>query len=387
MRNPTSNYSVPALQRPLAAPHSPDSYTAGPATAVYSPFDIQVDPMERLLLINFEGDPDSLYVGLEPQVFNDSINGKGMLVIAWRVDGRVDVYHQPGLHPNPEKFDIAGKGLAHLIERPMKGAYFNVEARGVQAYFAFDDLAGRPIEVRIKEQNPKKRKPFGLLAPMGDAAAHPSAMPLVLLHDFYFVRRRHTEIEVRINGQARRLDKLPLPMDGQWMYFARYSPDPLIATLNPARNGPLTPLHTESAGKGSSGEVHFELSRNGPALEIVQLWRDHGPHRLTMRFDPPFPNIEQLQPDIRLQGSFRIQGHVSTGSVSGSYAISSTAQGIEIALTPSGGWRPVAPKCSLKLIYSMAKIFKHWPKTYRWNATMRREGTGWRMESAWQRER
>lgn len=33
------------------------------------PFNIVVDPMQRLLLINFEKDPDRLYVGFEPQVF------------------------------------------------------------------------------------------------------------------------------------------------------------------------------------------------------------------------------------------------------------------------------------------------------------------------------
>jgi hypothetical protein len=36
------------------------------------------------------------------------------------VDGRLDVYHQPGMHPDPGKYDIAGKGLAHMVERPLK---------------------------------------------------------------------------------------------------------------------------------------------------------------------------------------------------------------------------------------------------------------------------
>ncbi len=50
------------------------------------PFSISVDPMQRLLLVNLEKDPDTLYTGFEPQVFDDRVNGKGHLVIGWRVE-------------------------------------------------------------------------------------------------------------------------------------------------------------------------------------------------------------------------------------------------------------------------------------------------------------
>ena len=86
---------------------------------IANPFRISIDPMERLLLVNFEKDPETLYVGFEPQVFDDNINGKGHLVIGWRVDGRVDVYHEPGLRIDKGKYDIAGKGLANMIELTM----------------------------------------------------------------------------------------------------------------------------------------------------------------------------------------------------------------------------------------------------------------------------
>ncbi len=63
---------------------------------IYNPFQISIDPMERLLLVNFEKNPDTIYVGIESQAFDDDVNGKGHLVIGWRVDGKVDVYHEPG---------------------------------------------------------------------------------------------------------------------------------------------------------------------------------------------------------------------------------------------------------------------------------------------------
>ncbi|TVR44256.1 MAG: hypothetical protein EA394_00385 [Bacteroidia bacterium] len=79
---------------------------------IHIPFNIDIDPIERLLLVNFENDTDTLYTGFEPQVFDDPFSGQGNLVIGWRNHGRVDVYHEAGLRLDPEKYDIAGKGLA-----------------------------------------------------------------------------------------------------------------------------------------------------------------------------------------------------------------------------------------------------------------------------------
>jgi hypothetical protein len=179
---------------------------------LYNPFHIAIDPMERILLVNFEKDPDSLYIGFEPQVFNDSINGKGHLVIGWRIDGKVDVYHEPGLTLDHNKYDIAGKGLANMLEREMPKAFSEINDFGLQANYEFQDIHNRKVVIRVTEKNPGKRKPFGLLAPMGAAAESPSAMPLVLLHDFYFVRKKHSKIEVSINGKQHQIDDLPMPL-------------------------------------------------------------------------------------------------------------------------------------------------------------------------------
>ena len=201
---------------------------------ILNPFSIDIDPMERLMLVNFEKDPDTLYVGFEPQVFNDEINGTGHLVIGWRVDGKVDVYHQPGLTLNPEKYSIAGKGLAHMLEREMPEALFEITDSGIHAFYEFSDIHNRLVRFSIRENNPRKRNPFGLIAPMGHAAESPSALPLVILHDFYFVRKKHTEISISIGDRLHRHDILPIRMDGTKMTFLRYSPDLYVAGINPA---------------------------------------------------------------------------------------------------------------------------------------------------------
>ena len=354
---------------------------------LHIPFDIAIDPMERLLLVNFEKDPDSLYVGFEPQVFDDRANGKGHLVIGWRKDGRVDVYHEPGVRPDAHKYDIAGKGLANMLEREMSHAYFEVNDQGVQAHYSFSDLQDRTILIRINEKHPRKRKPFGLLAPMGDVAENPSAMPLVLLQDFYFVRKKHSDITVSVNGRPHQADMLPLPIDGTRMTFIRYSAAPLIATFNPALNGSLPLI---SAEEGSSlvrhgqSEIHLEWANGYPSIRRMVFQNNRYP--VELRFDQPFPALTSLGHTAITGGRFSIEAHPTTGRIAGNYSIEKEGDRIKIVIVPSEGWKPRPDKLSLRFLYTVAKVFKKWPATYQWTAEIEAAGHGdYTMTSGWKR--
>jgi hypothetical protein len=352
---------------------------------LFSPFELEIDPMERLLLINIENDPDSLYVGFEPQVFNDEINGTGMLVIGWRVDGKVDVYHQPGLTLDPDKYDIAGKGLAQMTERQMVGARFDITENGVKADITFTDLNGRIVELRIEERSNRARKPFGLLAPMGIAAENPSGMPLILLHDFYFVRRYNTEYTVKIDSRYHEPDKLPIPMDYSRMYFARYSPDLLILLLNPAFNGKLDPLSEPDGNTVIVGDTRYNLALNNNVHEISSISRTYNRHAVTMAFSPAFPNLDAYT-GRSAEGVFEIAGHESTGVVRGDYTVQNIDGQILVELNPSGGWIPNEKKLSVRFLYRVVPMFRNWPTTYRWTAMLNKDENGvMQMNSSWER--
>jgi|GEM_PF-243268 len=358
----------------------------GKSYPLISPFEINIDPMERLLLINIEKDPDSLYVGFEPQAFDDDINGTGILVIGWRTDGRIDVYHQPGLHPDPEKFDIAGKGLANILEREMEGALFEITERGAQAQITFQDLDGRMIELHLEERSTRTRKPFGLLAPMGQAAENPSAMPLVLLHDFYFVLRSDTDLSVKIGDRYHKPDTFPLPLDFSRIQFARYSPDPLIAMLNPAFDGVINPLDEPVNNTINSGETSYELTLNGPVYEIQSFSRIYKGRELKVSFTPAFPNVGALRAGAEAAGIFEIAGDLSTGLIRGEYKILNEDGAINIELIPSSGWIPNEPKLTLRFLYRVVPMFKEWPTTYRWIAKLHKnEDDQLLMTSSWER--
>ncbi|TVR84524.1 MAG: hypothetical protein EA409_00790 [Saprospirales bacterium] len=333
-----------------------------------SPFTIEVEPMERLLLINFEKDPDSTYLGFEPQVFDDEVHGKGHLIIGWRLDGKVDVYHQPSLILSPENYDIAGKGLNEMRESQFEAASFEVGEKGVMANYIFHDLHGRKVELYISEDHPKKRKPFGLLAPMGSAAEKPSAMPLVILHDFYFVRRSGTELRIHIDGRRHKPDTLPFPIDLTMMYFARYSPQPLIARLNPECNGPLSPLNlAQSSGSMQEGDYVFDFREESGKVYLNKLTRLNDIHPLEIVFIDPFPNLISMEKPSQKSGLFQIQGHPSTGLIKGQYSIERDLKTIKTTLS-FYGWEPNPDKLSLRFLYTVVKMFKKWPSAYEWTS-------------------
>lgn len=351
------------------------------------PFHIDIDPMERLLLVNFEKDPDAVYLGFEPQFFNDSVIGTGHLIIGWRTDRKTDLYHEPSLKLDPTKYSITGAGLNQMIEVKMDVASFEINHFGAQVNYAFKDILGRAIKIKISERNNSKRKPFGILAPMGDAALNPFSMPLVFLHDFYFVRQKDSEINVSIDSRTHKIDELPMRLDFQKMTFIRYSPKPLIATFNPAFDGLLQELEIDKGQKiaeNKNSTFELEWSNEQPFVKSMEVKNQI--HPLKISLNPSLPCLNSIGENQKHFGEFHISGHPSVGSVSGSFIVKSGINSVSIKLNPHKGWKPTYTKFSTWFLFNVSKIFKKWPTTYQWKADLAKNDDGkWYMRSNWKR--
>lgn len=345
------------------------------AIPVVSPFHLDTDPMEGLLLVNFEGDPDRVYLGLEPQAFDDPIHGRGLLVIGWRVDGRVDVFHDPALRLDPETYGIAGKGLHRMEERSFAEARFELGPAGAQVDLGFQDLEGREVRLLIRESDTRPRRPFGLLAPMGSAASDPPALPLVFVHDFYFVRRAGSEVRIEIDGRPHQGDPIPLLLDGTWVHFLRYSPDPFIVTWNPAAQArpDLLDLHSGAAAGSFHAEsrgVRYELSANGDFREIRRMSRREGAHEVVVEFAPAFPHLLALRDGVDVSGEFRISAHPTVGTVTGRWRVTRQDRELHLEASPSGGWTPGEAPRVARLLFRAVSVFRTWPTTYLWRGEL-----------------
>ena len=343
--------------------------------------------MERLFLINFEKDPDEIYVGLEPQWFDDASYGAGLRVIAWRKDGFVDVYQQPGLHIE-EKIDVAAKGLADTIISPMTNARFNVTKSGVDVAFAFEDKTGRKIDVQIVEKSQKPTRPFSLLAPVGSSSASPTSLPVYFLFDFYFVRRTETEVKISINGRAHKADPFPFPLNGSRVYYMRYGADAFLVDWCPAQANAqvLKPLSFDGSRYCGTDDTIYDIVETKDGSAIQRISSSQRNHTFTAEFHPPFPDIRQIAHHTSFRGECVLGADASAGVVRGTYEVKRDGDEALVTLSPSGGWEPRPNTFFLKFLFSVAKIFKQWPKTYLWTAKIRLgEGEQASIESGWSR--
>lgn len=185
---------------------------------------------------------------------------------------------------------------------------------------------------------------------------------------------------------ARRPDALPIPLDGMRMYFTRYSPDPLIAALSPAHEGPLAPLERTGEKEARLGDLVFDLVDNQGRTEIVQMRRAFKQREIVVAFNPPLPHLLSLTDGAETSGTFTLRGDPSVGTVTGEYRIKRAGNGVEAQLTPSGGWRPNESKWEVRFLYWAASVFKHWPKTYLWTGSLDlTDPEQVTMQSAWRR--
>lgn len=354
-------FSLPSWGKTVRQAHKPDE--------IPYPFAIRFDPIKRILLVNFTNDPDSIYEGFEPQVMRLSDGNEAHLVIGWRLDGRVDVYHDPRLQPDSTTYRIAGKGLSKLVPTVFAEAEFRMTTTGITASYDFRDAFDRQVSVVVSEHGHKKRKPFSLLAPMGLAASEPQALPFLLLHDFYFVRRKNTELHIRIGGRLHEADKLAFPIDGKRMYFTRYSMRPVIASFLPAAESTL-PLHTIHQN------TDVELNHDASGQLISATWYG-ADYPVTMHLDQAMPPLNVLfQRHTPYESRFTLSGHKSAGMIGGTIKARRDGDTLHLVLQPTDGWKPRPDRLSLRILYRAAAMFRHWPKNYLWQAKITKDAAG-----------
>lgn len=356
----------------------------------YTPFHMRVDPMERLLLINWKDGRH--YKGAEPQWFDDEVHGRGLLVIMYRVDNKVDVYHEPQLQLDAEGYEIQS-GLGEMVACEFARSRFEIGAHGVDADIAFVDKAGRPMVLRVRETRGKRAGDFALLAPMGTSIDEPRAMPLLFLYRFSFVKVRGTDMSVTIDGEVQKLLRMPVPMGGSRVYMTRYCDDPFIAFWNPEMNGALPGVAAKDAGNVVVDGVCYALAVQDESLAIAEMVRgqqgsDRRPGReIRVTFDPPFPDIRALDKGASLQGDFRVQMAPSpeAGVVTGQWEAMREGQEVRLRLRPSGGWKSGERSLTPRIIFMVARPFTQWPKSYEWRATVYLSGPQPVMKSGWER--
>ncbi|MBN2470638.1 MAG: hypothetical protein JXN59_07950 [Anaerolineae bacterium] len=349
----------------------------------YCPIQPDHDPMKGLFLINIR--QGRHYKGIEPQWFDDPVNGQGMLVLAYQLDGTIDVYYEPTLTIDHRDINIEG-GEGERFVTIFERSHFATTPAGVDLDIAFRDKAGRRIEARIRETLVKPRQPFTLLAPAGAGIKTPTFLPLFMMYDFHFIRRKGTEVRISVDDEPCRLFPMPVPMGGEWVYSLRFPGEPLIISLNPAGERALPALTVEGRSTVTEGTLHYDFTAQDGHPELARLGVDDGRHAVTFAFEPPLPDAACLRDGAAQAGRFIMTSAPDAGTLGGEYSIRRAGDEVTATLWPSEGWTPPAEAPFMaRLIFNLLPMFRRWPKTYHWTGRIRLGAGEPRLESRWER--
>ncbi|MCK4257359.1 MAG: hypothetical protein KAX49_00180 [Halanaerobiales bacterium] len=365
---------------------SKNIYAKPSAGVIFSPFNLHIEPVEKLIFITFKQDLDEVYYGFELHVLNCDINNKGIRILGWRNDGYIDVYYQPIFVKDPIFFNVAEKGLADMVERSLENVKYDLTPQGVNVSFAFKDKMGRQIEFSVKENCSKLAKPYVTLAPLGNSAENPPSLPLYYLFDYNYIRRSKTKTEVKIDGRKHKSDNFFIPIDWAKCYFWCYSTDVFMVDWNTAHNGPMPSLKPKGSQKVETQGVMYDIVQNDSHYEIKGIMSGNEKHQIRFDFSPSIPDLICLKDQVSIDGMFTISSDKATGSLSGEYKIQRHGKEIHLTCHPNGGWKPNERRWVMNFIYSIVPFYKNWPKTYIWKAKINlNENDQPTMKSYWKR--
>jgi hypothetical protein len=343
------------------------------------PITLELSPIRRLLIIDVADDPT--YRTLEPQVLAGP-NGDGLVLLAYRHDGHVELYAPSERDVDPSGYDGLGQGLLGIDHAAFELARFEVAEDGLQLDLALATPNGRRFDLRLHEHLAGPRDRFAALAPVGGAFDAPAFFPFLWLPGMSFVPVRGTEVDVRVDGKARSVPRLPLPVGGRRCLMARYDPDVLVCQLNP--DSVHVPRRVPAHGSRQSGVSGVDIVEVDGRFGIAAVRVARGGHTCAAVLDPPLPDVRSLPAPTRRSGVILLQADHTT-ELRGRYELHRADDRVDLVIEGFGPWRTRLRRPLLAVLFRLP-VFRRWPTTYRWHATLDLNATPHeRLTSRWAR--
>jgi hypothetical protein len=353
-----------------AVPHSPHRPRPAdpPQRALACPLALQVDAIGALLNCEIADHP--VYSALELQAFDDEEHGRGLLAFLQRRDGGlVDYYVEPGLVLDRSGYEIGG-GTRSWTTRRFEAARLVVDERGVDAEVRFTDVEGRTIEVRVSDRAAGPARRGRLLAPVGAGIERPASLLLVLLDGFDLVRRTREAPVIRIDGVQVSTGRLPGAALHR-RHLIKYAAPLVAVSVNPGRGGRVRLV--------TGDEDDVELRAGG----IAAVTGTRGAHSARLRLAPPLPDLAQLADGESTRGAWTVDvdGTAITG---GTWTAARVEDDAVVFLDVTRPWRPGPLPLLMRVVTRVMPVFRSWPTTYRWTATVHL-GAEPTMSARWER--
>ena len=326
----------------------------------YLPIIVKYSPIRKLALIPFEKCHDTIYRGFEILFIDGEPYGTGYRVLAYRNDEYVDVYDDMELNfIENEKFDVVENGLNKHVHTPIgKVKFCNVDNNQIIS-FEFVDIQNRKISVYIEEKTKKKSKKMNILAPIGKGSKKPEFLPVFFLYDFDLMRKSKSIIRCSIDDKNMKIDKFPIPINGQSRLYARYSNE---CELFEFANSSITELQEIELNEDNTycdGNVEYYFDEKSVLKKINVHF---GEQNVQICFDAGLDLYNSCA------GRFTIMPREQMGYIQGKYSVKSENNKAVINMIPNGGWISRPDSFITKCILGKKSVFCSWSKKYMYKA-------------------
>lgn len=328
------------------------------------PFSLSIEPLKKIIVIDYQNDKE--YKTIEPQYYEDSDGRKGLRILMYRHDKKVDVYWERDVVFDPDNFTLEdGIGNASVVK--MISSKFEISPEyGVDMDIRFNDISGRRVELKIKESN-GSNKCFPFLAPVGKDIKNPNKLFFAYMQEFDFVKQKgaifYTKIEDRVLVPA----NFPIMRNFRKVYFARYSTKLTIGEINKYGFSPLVKqLHS---GTNKCGSFNIDLNDQN---KITSYWIDYNNEKVKMILKDGFPNISDLRNNTATEGiwEYRISDDTISG---GNYILNRKDHLVAIEFNITKNWKPKKLPFGFIIFTSIVRSFLTWPTTYKWRGELNLE--------------
>ncbi|GIG54351.1 hypothetical protein [Demequina activiva] len=308
-------------------------------------------------MLNGELADHGVYDGFELQWFDDALHGTGMAVLLSRREDRsVDCYVHHDICLDRAMYGI-GAGVRTWNRVDLRGAHLEVHADGVSAEVAFLDVDGRQVMIDIDDRDGVARRPAAMLAPVGAGTVRPSSLMLVWMPRFDLVRSAPGRGPVvRIDGEDVALGTLP---------GARWHGRHLLKYAAPV--WPIELCRDGDAPAVSGGQGRACLTGDGRAVKAISAAAEG--HAAHIVFDPAFPDLRALDAGQAREGRWTVA--VNDVDLTGGVWTATPGPGrTEVHLEVTRSWRPGALPWLMRVVTTLMPVFRRWPRTYAWRATV-----------------
>jgi hypothetical protein len=293
-------------------------------------------------------------------------------LIAYRNDKYVDVYDENSLQiKDVGSFEVCENGLANYQKVDFTKKKLELTKEGIQVEFALKDYMGREIDVTIKEHGNRKSRLFDLIAPIGISSIKPVILPIYAMYQFDLVRKRNTEVSIKVNGKSIKMDPFPFPFpkDGQFRYFTRYGYDCELIEFGKEKKETLQLLPLNNSNTVNQDGVISSFQRDKDCNKLESMSFENSKHQFKLDFVDPFPDMIHMDNET-VNGTWQMQMDPSMGEISGEYNVTKKDNIVQIELIPSKGWNVKRNMLLTKIMFSKKSIFVNWPKTYLYKQTI-----------------